>query len=254
MKQWYQDHKVRLYVTHHFILHVYYVSLYFDTWYCLQHHPRQLQVCHQWLQVTKTCQGSGHGKFRLRATTNNMPAVWEPEILTNDTLCKITMSKLLAICNIIFNKTKLRLWIWSDKNTSGSFSKTHINPLITREGSSHTQSSGHITTGFSITGADGGPTTDNTVNCAVKDEWIATFSKTKGTYDHARHIERLPCIALCNLPPWIFDCSWSSLETLLAPPLSSVPWRRSHPASRLMSTAGLLKVQSCGPWTPGSAA
>ena len=129
-------------------------------------------------------------------------AIDEPEILADDTQCKITMSTLLAGCNIVFDETKLRLG--SNKDASGPRSRTHINPRLNCGGSHHTRSSGHVTDGFVVTGAGEflpplilfSSSAENEANYAVKDEWVATFGKTKGKYGHARYVERLPYIAV----------------------------------------------------------
>ena len=112
------------------------------------------------------------------------------------------MATLLTRRNIVFDETELRLG--SDKDASGPRSRTHTNPRLNRGGSRHTRSSGHVTGGFAVTGAGEflpplilfSSSAENEANYAVKDEWVATFGKTKGKYGHARYVERLPYIAV----------------------------------------------------------
>jgi hypothetical protein len=79
-----------------------------------------------------------------------------------------------------------------------------LHPMLNCGGPRHTRSSGRVTGRFTVTGAGKflpplilfSSSTENKANYAVKDEWIATFGKTKGKYGHARHVERLPYIAV----------------------------------------------------------
>ena len=73
------------------------------------------------------------------------------EILPNGTVCEITIDRRLRHRNIHYDESELRMG--SDIDKSGSRSKTHTNPNLNRTGSRYTRASGHVTGGFSVTGA-----------------------------------------------------------------------------------------------------
>ena len=66
----------------------------------------------------------------------------EPEVRKDDTVCDITINRLLSPRSIKFDETELRLG--SDKDMNGSCSKTLSNPTLNRSGARHTRSSGHV--------------------------------------------------------------------------------------------------------------
>ena len=126
----------------------------------------------------------------------------EPEILDDGTVCEFTPNPLLKSRQIVYDESELRMG--TEKDSSGSRSKTHTNPNLNRGGSRHTRSSFHITGGMAVTG--GGEmvppliifssSAEKEENLAVQDGWVASFGKTKGKYGHRRPIERMPYIAV----------------------------------------------------------
>ena len=128
----------------------------------------------------------------------------EPEILDDGTVCEFTINALLKSRMIKFDESELKMG--TERDASGSRSKTHTNLNLNRGGSRHTRSSFHITGGMGVTG--GGEMIPPLIifsssaakeeNLAVQDGWVASFGKTKGKYGHRRPIERTPYIAVRN--------------------------------------------------------
>ena len=129
-------------------------------------------------------------------------ALPEPEILDDGTKCAVTINHLLAHRSIKFDETQLPLG--SDKDSSGSRSRTHTNPKLNRSGSRHTRSSGHVTGGIAVNGAGEllppliifSSNAEKEENLAIQDGWVASFGKIKGKFGHPNYIERLPYVAV----------------------------------------------------------
>ena len=113
-------------------------------------------------------------------------AINKPEVLKDGTVCDITINRLLNHRSIKYDETELRLG--SDKDTSGSRSKTHSNPNLNCSDAHHTRSCGHVTGG--IAGSGGGEllppliifssNAEKEDNLVVQNGWVASFGKIKG--------------------------------------------------------------------------
>ena len=128
-------------------------------------------------------------------------ALPEREILDDGTVRELTINRLLAHQSIKYDETELRLG--SDKDSSGSRSKTHTNPRLHRSGTRCTRSSGHVTGGLAVNGAGEllppliifSSSAEKEENLAIQDGWVASFGKIRGEYGHRDYIDCLPYVA-----------------------------------------------------------